>query len=146
MFLTNHVLTGALIGLKIDNPLVVAPTAFGSHLVLDSLPHFGWDKMEGFRSRQGFAIAAADCTVALFTYVSLILRFPEHALGITVGMFFAALPDLAYVPMFFFNVIIGKTFLKFHAVIQWGERPWNIVVDALWAMFIISLLQRVPLG
>ncbi len=143
MFLTNHVLTGGLIGLKIQNPALVGVTAFSSHLILDSLPHFGWAKLAGFRSKYGFPVAAADCVLSFVAYILLMRQFPDHRLNITIGMFFAALPDLAYLPREFLGVIIGKKFMKFHGAIQWGERPWGVVIEAAWMMFIISLLQQI---
>ena len=44
MFITNHVLAGAVIGLVAPRrPAKVALVAAGSHFVLDSVPHWGTD-------------------------------------------------------------------------------------------------------
>ena len=39
MLLTNHALTGTVLGLSIDNEVILVPVAFASHFVLDGLPH-----------------------------------------------------------------------------------------------------------
>jgi len=147
MLLTNHVMTGALIGLKVQDPILEAPTAFASHIVLDSFPHFGFPERymaEGFKGRFGFTVAALDVTIASTAYLLLIMTFPDRWLDITVGVFFAALPDLVYIPQHFFNITIGKAFLKFHSVVQWGEFPAGIAVDAAWFGLVLMLILRLP--
>jgi hypothetical protein len=147
MFLTTHVLTGGLIGLKVQDPALEAVTAFSSHIILDSLPHFGWDKLgDNFtKNRALFAIGLFDASLALTSYIVLVLRFPDQWPHITIGMFFAALPDLIYIPRDFLGILIGKRFYKFHGNVQWGEFPGGIVLDGLWLLFILHLLQQLPI-
>ena len=42
MFVSNHILSGALIGSYVANPAVAVVLSFMSHFVLDALPHFGY--------------------------------------------------------------------------------------------------------
>ena len=44
MFVTNHVLSGALIGQALKGrPVAAFVAGIGSHLVLDAMPHWGCD-------------------------------------------------------------------------------------------------------
>lgn len=132
MLLTNHTLTGALIALTVNNPVLAAPLATASHFALDSLPHFGIRGMS-FKERRGFMIGFADASVSLAMYITLIALMPQNFVLITAGMFFAALPDLFYIP----DILWGKRYdpkvvQRFHHWIQWGERPWGLFVEAVW--------------
>ena len=40
MFASVHVVTGAAVASVVPNPLISVPLAFGSHFVLDSIPHW----------------------------------------------------------------------------------------------------------
>lgn len=141
MLLTNHALTGAVIGLASGNPVVAAPLAFVSHFVLDSTPHFSLPWLD-FKKRGGRIVGVLDCTGALIAYLSLLHFFPHQWLVITVGVFFACLPDLLYLPDIFFNYIPSKKLLRFHAKIQWSETPQGLITDAAWGSLMIYLLSR----
>ena len=39
MLLLTHTITGAVIGEKISNPIIISLIALASHFILDSLPH-----------------------------------------------------------------------------------------------------------
>ncbi|MBR7837365.1 hypothetical protein KDL01_29065, partial [Actinospica durhamensis] len=41
MLVTNHVLSGAVLGAAVRNPWVAFPLGFASHLALDAVPHWG---------------------------------------------------------------------------------------------------------
>lgn len=53
MFVTNHVLSGVLIGRVLERrPVTAFVVGLGSHLVLDAVPHWGCDKSaDGYRTR-----------------------------------------------------------------------------------------------
>jgi hypothetical protein len=60
-----------------------------------------------------------------------------------VGMFFAALPDLFYVPDILFNKRFDpKLMQRFHHIIQ-IELPRGILVEIIWGFLIINALLRV---
>lgn len=91
MLVTNHVLSGAVIGALAREPLVALPLGVGSHFALDSLPHWGqWGSRERFLriavadGLTGLAVMGAACAVA----------GKGRRLGVLAGMVGAALPDL----------------------------------------------------
>lgn len=141
MLLTVHALTGALIGLSVEDPIIAAPLGFISHFVLDSTPHFGLDGLD-FKTPKGKVVGVLDCFGALMVWLVLMWHFPIYRLVITTGIFFACLPDLLYLPDIFFNYIPSKKLLKFHSRIQWSQTPLGTITDASWAILVIYLLSR----
>ncbi len=91
MLLTNHVLSGALIGALARRPLPAFAAGVASHFVLDAMPHWGkW----GSRS-QFLHVAVPDGLISLaamgaFAAVSP----PGRRLAVLAGMAGAALPDM----------------------------------------------------
>ncbi len=143
MLLTNHALTGAVLALNLPNPEILAPVAFASHLAMDGLPHVGsksWGKL--FDTPSGRAVGVLDSTVALTSYLLVLHFFPQYWLMITVGVFFACLPDLFYVPQIVFGVIWDKSLRRLHAWVQWSETPSGIVGDIAWASAMVYILVR----
>lgn len=141
MLLTVHTLTGALIAMAVKDPAVAAPLAFTSHFVLDSTPHFGLDGLD-FKTPKGKVVGVLDCFGALITWLILLSIFPSHWLLISVGVFFACLPDLLYLPDIFFNYIPSKKLLRFHSRIQWSQTPMGTITDVSWAISVIFMLSR----
>src|SRR5207244_3749993 len=91
VLLTNHVLSGALIGALARRPLPAFAAGVASHFVLDAVPHWGkWGSRRRF-----LRVAVADGLVSLavagaFAAVSPSARRP----AVLAGMAGAALPDL----------------------------------------------------
>jgi hypothetical protein len=91
VLLTNHVLSGALIGALSRRPLPAFAAGVASHFVLDAMPHWGQ-----WRSRRRFlAVAVPDGLISLaamgaFAAVSP----PDRRLAVLAGMTGAALPDM----------------------------------------------------
>lgn len=141
MLLTVHTLTGALIAVATKDPLLAAPLAFTSHFVLDSTPHFGFDSLD-FKTPVGKFTGVLDCFGALTGWLVLISVFPSQWLLISVGVFFACLPDLLYLPDIFFNYIPSKKLLRFHSRIQWSQTPMGTITDATWASAVIYMLAQ----
>ena len=88
MFITNHVLAGALIGDALP-PVPAFAAGFVSHLLMDNLPHYG----EGggplhlpTARKDGLLglVAIAGCTLA---------AAPESRLPVLAGILGACLPD-----------------------------------------------------
>ena len=91
VLLTNHVLSGALIGALTRRPLPAFAIGVGSHFVLDAVPHWGkWG------SRRRFMRAAVpDGLVSLALMGTLTAVSPaDRRLAVLAGMAGAALPDL----------------------------------------------------
>lgn len=87
MFITNHVLAGALIG-HVLPPVPAVLAGFGSHLAMDNLPHYGENgplhlptaRRDGVLGLTAIAISAG-------------LARPERRVAVLAGIFGACLPD-----------------------------------------------------
>ena len=91
MLLTNHVLSGALIGALSRRPLPAFAAGVVSHFVVDAIPHWGkW----GSRS-QFLRVAVPDGLVSLATMGTFAaVAPPARRLTVLAGMAGAALPDI----------------------------------------------------
>jgi hypothetical protein len=91
MLLTNHVLSGALIGTMVRRPVPAFALGVASHFVLDAVPHWG-----PFRERRALLrVAVPDGLAALATLTAFAAAAPpRRRLTLTAAMLGAALPDL----------------------------------------------------
>ncbi len=150
MLLTNHTLTGVLLGLSIDNPALLAPTAVASHLILDTTPHFGYTTAKnGPETRAPLFIVwgALDFTASIVVTAAACYAWPARIPQILVGVIGADLPDLVYIPMIVFGQNIYRILpfyrpmIKFLGRIQWYEKPPGIITEIVWATFMLTLLK-----
>jgi hypothetical protein len=90
VLLTNHVLSGALIGSVVRRPLPAFLLGVASHFALDSVPHWG-----PFPSRRELLrVAVPDGLTALATLAAVTAAArPERRPALTAAMLGAALPD-----------------------------------------------------
>jgi hypothetical protein len=116
MLMTNHVLSGALIGAAVNRPSAAFSLGVVSHFVLDTVPHWGnWGSHRGF-----MRVAVPDgltglAAIAAFASVSP----PERRLAVLAGMAGAALPDLDKPSVVWFGRSpFPRVVDKFHASIQ----------------------------
>ena len=100
MFITNHVLAGAIIGLVAPRrPASVALVAVGSHFVLDSVPHWGIDDDAKFRK-----VAIVDGLIGLATMRAVMGAAPRGTrIAVLAGMLGAAFPDSDKPALMFFG-------------------------------------------
>ncbi|MGA8255361.1 MAG: hypothetical protein WB767_02180 [Nocardioides sp.] len=89
MLITNHVLSGALIGAVAPGPRSAFVAGIASHFALDTVPHWGNPSRSVF-----LRVAVIDGLVGL-TAMGLIARHASEQRRATVvaGMFGACLPD-----------------------------------------------------
>ena len=146
MTATNHALTGSIIGLTIHNPWLALPAAVVSHFVCDALPHFGNNKY--FTGSAAFArLLLADAILCGLLVLSLSIFQPKYWLLAVACALFAASPDFMWINQFRrARAGLGEpqqkpVLLKFHAAIQWFERPIGAVVEAAWATGALILLK-----
>lgn len=141
MTATNHALTGAVIALGIRQPMAAVPLAFLSHFVLDALPHFGIPGGDVFeRNRRAITkvVFAVDAVLVIVAFLWLGLMHHQVSNWLLLGCAFVAyLPDVLWLPRFIREVRThawrpGGWFIRFHQGIQWGERPWGVVVELVW--------------
>lgn len=91
MLVTNHVLSGALIGAIVRRPLPAFLLGVASHFALDSVPH--WGKWRD--DHQFLRVAVPDgltglAAIAAFTAAAP----PDRRAAVTAAMLGAALPDM----------------------------------------------------
>ncbi len=94
MFVTNHVLSGVVIGRLLErHPITAFVVGVGSHLVVDTVPHWGCEKSTA--GRQLFLrYARRDGPVSLLTMVCAAQAVDRRARKATVAaMVGAALLD-----------------------------------------------------
>ena len=116
MLVTNHVLSGAVLGAAVRNPWAAFPLGFASHLVLDAVPHWGQ-----FRDHDHFMrVAVADGLTGLAAMgVAAAMAGPGQRSGVVAGMVGAALPDLNKPSKVFFGRSpFPDRFDDFHGRIQ----------------------------
>ena len=98
MLVTNHVLSGAVIGAAVRRPLPAFALGVASHFALDAMPHWGkWMSDKHF-----LQVAVADGLTglaAMGVVTRSVLRRPPGGPGrlaasVVLGMAGAALPDL----------------------------------------------------
>ena len=114
--MTNHVLSGAVIGAMVNRPPVAFTLGVVSHFALDTVPHWGnWGSHRGF-----MRVAVPDgltglAAIAVFAAVSP----QERRLAVLAGMAGAALPDLDKPSMVWFGRSpFPRVVDRFHASIQ----------------------------
>lgn len=147
MTATNHALTGAVIGLSINQPLLALPLAITSHFVLDSLPHFASTKMQpGSKLFKKYLFADAIFCAALVAFLAF--SQPAYWLLAAACAFLATSPDLMWFREFAAaesNQHIPKRtdwLRKFHAKIQWYQKEPGIVVEIIWvAVMLLTLVK-----
>lgn len=97
--MTNHVLSGALVGAASPGPLSALLAGVGSHFALDAVPHWGdveWDEM--------VPVGVRDGLVGLAAMGLMWSRTPRPArLRVLAGMTGAAFPDLDKPSLLFFG-------------------------------------------
>lgn len=138
----NHTLAGCIIAVLIPAPLVPF-AAFASHFLLDAMPHFGRSQRFSPYTRDFKLMLVVDAVLCVATLLFAIVLFPNLALLLVTGAFFATLPDFMW-------LLEGKVnwlhkFFRFATVIQWGERQYGWIFELLYAsLFIFLLLSLAP--
>jgi hypothetical protein len=124
MLVTNHVLSGALIGARARGPGQAFALGVASHFALDAVPHWG-----DWRNRQHFLqVAVRDGLTGLAVMGTLAaLAPPGRRLTVLAGMAGAALPD------------IDKP-----CKLVFGRSPWPRVVDRFHSDIQSESLSRLP--
>jgi hypothetical protein len=145
----NHAATGAILALTIKQPALVLPLAFVSHLVLDSVPHFGVGENQREVSKSAERMLWSDIILVPSFFIAMLLITQNWL--VIAAMLMAILPDLIWFPSFAANHFFGKSFKKptdpftcFHSWIQWGERPWGWIIEIQYsfvAIFVLTALR-----
>ncbi|OGL38436.1 hypothetical protein A3B63_00700 [Candidatus Saccharibacteria bacterium RIFCSPLOWO2_01_FULL_49_22] len=152
MTAVNHAITGSVIALVIDKPLLAIPLAFASHFLQDALPHFGYPGNEGF----GEAFKHRLTTIILIIDPLLIISFLAALIyysadvWVYIAAIAAVLPDFEWPVAYWGFERKGKKPWRspignLHWRIQKLERSWGLFVEIAWyvlgMLLLISLLQ-----
>lgn len=145
MTAANHMITGAVLGAFFKQPLLVAPTALASHFVLDVLPHYGVAGKGGYESIFEHELTYLTEGLGIFA-ILLLLGTGLVGWNITLlGAVFCMLPDVVWIYEYFYRERHGRPLIRtgligFHRQIQWCERPWGLVVEIIFFVFMFWLL------
>ncbi len=106
MFVTNHVLSGVLIGRALERrPVTAFVVGVGSHLVLDAIPHWGCDRSAHDAQERFLRVARRDGLVGLGVMAAAALAVDQKARpAVVAAMAGAALLDLDKPIEHFFGV------------------------------------------
>jgi hypothetical protein len=116
MLVTNHVLSGALIGAAVNRPSAAFTLGVVSHFALDTVPHWGdWESPRHFLRAAVPDGLTGLAAIAAFAAVSP----PERRLAVLAGMAGAALPDLDKPSLLWFGRSpFPRVVDRFHSSIQ----------------------------
>ena len=127
MLVTNHVLSGAVIGAATRPPAAAFALGVISHFALDAVPHWGkWRGPDHF-----MRVAVADGLTGLAAMGALAAIAPDDArVAVLAGMAGAALPDLGKPSVVFFGRSpFPRRVDEFHRRIQ-REAPDRFPLEA----------------
>jgi purine-cytosine permease-like protein len=135
-------LAGAVVAVGIRNPFLIVPLAITSHFVLDVLPHFGVHRHDSAKRNKHPLFQYVLCidillTIALLVALPFMLQDAVASWVLLLGMILAFAPDLVWIHHFYYERRYKKVrqegrLSRFHAWIQWGERPWGVFIELVW--------------
>jgi hypothetical protein len=152
MTAANHAVTGALIAVIVDKPVLALPIAFLSHFVQDAIPHYGFPGHGGFGralKHRLFRIMFYTDPILLAIVLGILIHYSADA-WVYLAALLAIGPDFEWLFAYFGferrNKVPPRTpFAKIHAQVQWAERPWGAIVELAWFILgtalLITLLQ-----
>jgi len=136
MLAFNHILAGSIVAVTVPAPLVPV-VAFVSHFVLDMFPHaFGEEPPYSRFLKIQIIIDAVICVPVI---IFLFVLFPHQWPIVSIGAFFGLLPDFLWLLWRRGPKWLDKI-LDFAHWIQWGERPYGWIFDALYGFLMIFAL------
>jgi hypothetical protein len=142
VLLTNHVLSGALIGALARRPAAAFAAGVASHFVLDAVPHWGdWGSTHRF-----LRVAVPDGLASLALMGAFAAAAPpERRLAVVAGMAGAALPDLDKPTTLWFGWSPFPAAVdRFHAGIQReaaGRAPMELLAAGSFACATLAALR-----
>jgi hypothetical protein len=143
VLLTNHVLSGALIGALARRPLAAFTAGVASHFVLDATPHWG----EWHSPRRFLQVAVPDGLISLAAMGAIAAACPpDRRLAVVAGMAGAALPDTDKPSTLFFGWSPFPAAVdRFHARIQReapGRAPLEMLAAGAFGLAALTALRR----
>jgi len=147
VLLTNHVLSGALIGALARRPLPAFAVGVASHFALDAVPHWGdWGS-----TRRFLQVAVPDGLISLAAMAALAALSPaERRPAVVAGMAGAALPDISKPTKLWFGWSPFPAAVdRFHGRIQpeaAGRAHLELLAAGAFAVAALTVLRRSAAG
>lgn len=140
MLITNHVLSGALVGWAAPGPVSAFGFGLASHFVLDTVPHWGDERIF-------LQVAVPDGLVGLAAMTEVARRVPrDRRVRVVAGMLGACLPDADKPSTLFFGRSPFPLLVDdWHRSIQHESvrrLPQEFLVAAAGALALRTLLRR----
>ncbi len=143
--MTNHVLSGALIGGAVRRPVPAFLLGVMSHFALDTVPHWG----EWGSPRRFLRVAVPDGLAglaAIGTFAAIAPR--ERRLAVLAGMAGAALPDVDKpAKLWFGRSPFPRAVDEFHMAIQneaAGRAHYELAAAAILGGAALTVLRKRP--
>ena len=142
----NHALTGAVIGVLVEEPALAVPAAFISHYICDVIPHFGTNRpeKEELNSRLFRILLLLDICLCALLVLTLAVYRPHHWALAAICAFAAASPDLFSINRYRTARRGGQPYhnryIRFANDIQWFEKPIGAVVEVVWFIAMVIIL------
>jgi hypothetical protein len=142
MLVTNHVLSGAVIGAATRRPVPAFALGVMSHFALDAVPHWGlWKERRHF-----LRVAVRDGLTGLAVMGAVTALAPsDRRAAVLAGMAGAALPDLDKPSKLFFgHPLFPRSVNDFHHAIQRespNRFPQEVAVGAVLLCTAAALLR-----
>ena len=142
MLVTNHVLSGAVIGAAVRRPIPAFLLGVASHFVLDTVPH--WGQFGGGRGLLKVAVPDGLTGLAVMGVMTAVAP-PDRRAAVIAGMAGAALPDLDKPSKLWFGRSpFPRGWDHFHMAIQ-HEAPrrahYEAVAAAIFSSAAVALLR-----
>jgi hypothetical protein len=141
----NHAVTGALVAVAIDKPILALPAAFLSHFAADFILHWDYKLKPVYRE----LVIIMDLTLSLSLLLVLSIIFDDSKRLIIAGGLLGILPDAMWLPHIIRgeqSPMNGKSILHkvrlFHHKIQ-HELAIGAVVEAVWFIAAVVLIFQV---
>lgn len=145
----NHAATGATIAVVAGNPVIALPLAFASHFALDALPHHGHPGNGGYpEAFKHKKLTFLSLSYELIGLPILLFFLVGQPWFVWIASVLAISPDFKWPYRYWFFERKGKKppeadkLTKFHQWVQWCERPWGIVVEIAYSIFILLVIWR----
>lgn len=145
----NHILTGALIGALIQEPLIALPVALLSHFALDLLPHFGFSSWEERQKHKNLHKIILRVDLLMLLVVVLLILSAGAGWLVIACAFAAVAPDLAWVYRYIFQQQFGRLkprkgnwLTEFHSGIQTREFPNGFIIEIIAFAGLVTMFNR----
>lgn len=154
MTLAAHIITGAVIGTKITNPLAIASAAVVFHFVLDAIPHGDYvNEKSTLRDWWKEAVSFSIGFSLVFFAIAVRGGIPELPIlkNILIAVFFSLLPDATTFAHRFLKIKSLRPIRKFHEGLHYypngsphrefrlKNEYWEIAISLISLLILIAL-------